>query len=94
MLVIVHQPVFVFMELLLIKILKKYYMKKGKTFLDFFHGDPNNYPNRFIYLGLEYTSMKDDETKKQFQERIENEIKRLLPETKDFGTFEESYYNG
>jgi hypothetical protein len=63
-----------------------------KTFLDYYYGDPN-YDDR-IYIGLEYSSMKDDETKRQFKERIEAEVKRLCGNDIKCGSYEESYYNG
>ena len=63
-----------------------------KTFLDYFYGDPNAY-DRSTYIGLEYSSMSDDETKKQFKEKIEVEVKRLYGDTIQCGSYEESYYD-
>lgn len=64
-----------------------------KTFLDYYYGDPDC--DRTIYLGLEYSNMKEDETKAQFKERIQKEIDRLFPGQEiTCETCEESYYNG
>lgn len=64
-----------------------------KTLLDYYYGDPNS-DDRSIYIGLEYSSMTDDETKRQFKERIEAEVKRLYGNDIKCGSYEESYYNG
>jgi len=39
----------------------------------FFYGDPNNYPSS-VYLGQEYCNMKDNETKNEFEKRIQMNI--------------------
>ena len=62
-----------------------------KTFLDFEFGE-EGYTQ---YVGLSWSSVKDDETGAQFKKRIEKEIKRLFPEKKiKCSTHEESWRDG
>ena len=62
------------------------------TFLSYFSGDPNGDGQN--YLGLELASMDLNETRNQFQERINIEIKRILGQDAKCDIYEESYYNG
>ena len=45
------------------------------------------------YIGDSWKNIKDDETGKQFKERIETQIKKLIPDAK-FGTHEEAFRDG
>lgn len=55
---------------------------------------PSNYDS--IYVGASWDSVKDDETGKEFKNRVFNDIKALgLKVNKtDLGTHAESWYNG
>lgn len=55
-----------------------------------FYGEETN------YIGISWGSIKDDETGKQFKDRIYNSIKKILPEISidELSTYEESGYNG
>ncbi len=45
-------------------------------------------------VGISWSSIKDDETGKQFKERIEKLIKEHFEGELQFGTQEDGYYNG
>lgn len=45
------------------------------------------------YVGLSWDCIGDDETGRQFKDRIENAIRKYLPNAKCH-TFEESWYDG
>ena len=51
------------------------------------------YEDYNVYLGDSWKNIKDDETGKQFKERIETQIKKLFPDAK-FGTHEEAFRDG
>lgn len=56
-------------------------------------GDPNY--NFRLCIGLPLSAMDDDETKKQFQNRIETQLKEWFPDMElEFKMCEDSYYNG
>jgi len=46
-----------------------------------------------VYIGRDWSSVKDDETGKQFKENVEKEIKELFGEDIKCSTQEESYYS-
>lgn len=48
------------------------------------------------YIGLSFDEIGDDETGLQFKTKIQNEIKSMFPKIAnfDFGTYEESWYDG
>jgi hypothetical protein len=63
----------------------------GETFLEFITGEECY--NQ--YIGLSWSSIKDDETGKEFKERIESEIKRLFPKKEiKCGTYDEAWRDG
>ena len=45
-------------------------------------------------VGISWSSIKDNETGKQFKERIEKLIKKYFEGELQFGTQEDGYYNG
>lgn len=45
------------------------------------------------YIGESWDNIGDDETGKQFKERVEKKILEHFPEAK-FGTFEDAWYDG
>lgn len=55
-----------------------------------------------LYLGHSWDAVRDDETGKQFKDRTEAEVKKILEEAKvtadvgelKFGTHEDAWYNG
>ena len=47
-----------------------------------------------LALGLSWDKIKDNETGKQFKEKVEKIIKENLKGEHDFGTQEDGYYNG
>ena len=47
-----------------------------------------------IFVGASWCGVKDDETGRQFKDRIEAAIRKFLPDAKEFGTHEGAYYNG
>ena len=49
-------------------------------------------PNRCC-VGVSYDDMRDDETKKQFRERIESTLKRIFGGDIDVGHIEETYWS-
>ena len=51
-------------------------------------------PYDSVYIGREFTSIKDDETGKQFKENVEKEIEEVLGEKRKCSTFEEGWYDG
>lgn len=68
-----------------------------KTFktLEIEHGE-----NGECYIGLSWPSIKDNETGKQFKERIEAKVKELfkeaeleIPKKLEFMTIQEAFYN-
>lgn len=47
------------------------------------------------YIGYSWDSIKDDETGKQFKDRVESKIKELLGrDNMSFGTYEEAWRDG
>jgi hypothetical protein len=57
----------------------------------------NNYAIEFpeymgLYIGKSWSSVKDDETGKQFKEKIEKDLKKLG--FNEFNTFSYAWYNG
>lgn len=44
------------------------------------------------FIGISPTQISDDETGAQFKERVKNEIKKLFPDIKDFGYYEECWF--
>ena len=50
---------------------------------------PNDYS---YYVGKSWDSVKDDETGKQFKERVEGELKKFG--FKKFETYSQAWYNG
>jgi len=65
--------------------------QRSETFLELTRGecDSSN------YLGLSWDSIKDDETGKQFKDRIEKELKRLFPDKKIIcDTYSEAWRDG
>jgi isopentenyl phosphate kinase len=53
------------------------------------------------YIGLEYTEMEMDETRRQFENRVKDEINKLMNEVaavtlpeQSFGVCSEAWYNG
>lgn len=61
---------------------------KGKT-IDIVYGQYDS-----VYVGREFSTIKDDETGKQFKEKVEKEIEEVLGEKKECSTFEEGWYDG
>ena len=52
------------------------------------------YGNHY-YIGYSWDSIKDDETGKQFKDRVESKIKELLGrDNMSFGTYEEAWQDG
>ena len=47
-----------------------------------------------VYIGLSWDATKDDETRKQFQERVADLILDHLNEKFDLCTHQEAWYNG
>lgn len=47
-----------------------------------------------VYIGLSWDSTKDDETRKQFQERVARLILDHMNEKFDLCTHQEAWYNG
>jgi len=62
----------------------------SETFLNEYFGEESFTK----YLGVEWENMKGDETKKQFMERIDVEIQRLLGENYKGDYYSESYRDG
>jgi len=53
--------------------------------------------NDEVYAGLSPTEIEDDETGRQFKDRIEEKLKEIFPnlsEHQKFGYFEDAYYDG
>lgn len=50
------------------------------------------YDDDEVFIGLSWSSIKDDETGKQFKERVKNLLKENFGITEGFGTFEEAWY--
>ena len=67
-----------------------------ETFLQKFYGDPEG--NAEVYVGLEYTDMNDNETKIEFQNRIDEEIIKIFKDNPEalsnLGTWKEAYRDG
>lgn len=60
--------------------------------LDDFYGEFDD-----VYLGQDYTSMNEDETRREFEERIEKSLKDLFKDDYDklfIGNWSESYRDG
>ena len=53
-----------------------------------------NNDNDEIYIGLSWDSVKDDETGRQFKDRIEKEIEKLFGEKQECRTHKYAWYNG
>jgi hypothetical protein len=47
-----------------------------------------------IYIGCSWSSVKNDETGRQFKDRIEAEIEKLLGSKTSCGTHSAAWYNG
>ena len=63
-----------------------------KSFLEL---EYNPMYDSILYVGLSWGHIKDDETGKQFKERIEKEVKRIFKEEKYiFATYTDAWYNG
>ncbi len=45
-------------------------------------------------LGAEWSSIREDETGKEFRERIETEVLKIDPDATEFNTYEEAYRDG
>jgi hypothetical protein len=67
-------------------------LELSKIGLDSHTGDPNW--DDSLYIGKGWTSMGEDQTKRQFKEDIENKIKQKFGDEVKFGTFERSWYDG
>jgi hypothetical protein len=65
--------------------------KAVKAGLEFKYG-PDGYDNN--YIGLSWDSIKDNETGKEFKERIEKAVEKVMGEKTDCGTHSEAWYNG
>lgn len=47
------------------------------------------------YYGIEWDNVKDDETGKQFKDRVKNALKKVfVVNDDDFGTYSEAWYDG
>lgn len=66
--------------------------KPLKGGLDYYYGDPNC--DHQIYVGRSLEQIGMDETKRQFQEDIEKNIREIFGEDTIISTYDESYYNG
>lgn len=51
-------------------------------------------PYDSVFLGRDWTSIEDDETGRQFKEKVEKEVEELLGEKKECSSYEEGWYNG
>ena len=59
----------------------------------YWYGDPN-YSPRQIYIGREWSSIKDDETGKQFKDNVKETLKKLLGKDIKCRIIEEGYFDG
>ena len=53
------------------------------------------YDSDYIYIGKSWAKVKDDETGKEFKDRVEKKIVEVLGDVGlTFDTYEEAWYNG
>lgn len=65
------------------------YEKANKLGLEFYN--PDGYDG--CYIGRSWSEVGDDETGKQFKDKIEADLKSIFGDKLEFGTFEEAYYS-
>lgn len=51
------------------------------------------YDDDGFYIGRSFRTIKDNETGKEFKEKVEEKIKKYFPNS-SLGTIEESFYDG
>jgi hypothetical protein len=62
----------------------------SKANFDFYHLDGLD----GYYIGRELTSMKEDETMREFKKRVEEDLQKILEINENCSFFQESWYDG